>query len=243
MTATQTFLVFCEGPTDHRVIATLTRRTLGELAEWVDPAFRGLEPDEPFFTWSKLKDRRDVPRSLGHRGDDWGGDSECAWRALHLAERVDDLTGVILLRDSDSESVEEKRRALLAAVKKVQSDRKRPVAFGVACTKLEAWQLAALPDAENRAELRQELGFDPVTRAQKLTAADELAKRSAKRVLRAMASGAEADEALEKIDLETLVENGKDTGLPQFLCQVRCNLGREVVGHVPRVDWCACDEA
>lgn len=240
MTPTNQFLVVCEGPSDWRVAAILSKRVLAEFGEWVEPALRGDRDADDYLQWASLRDRDDVPRRKGFKPDGWGPDSEVARRALHVAEqKLQDIDGVILLRDADQGDASEKCTALASAVKAAQLD--LPVAVGIASAKIEAWLLAGLsPDTAKRAEVRQTLGFDAITQAHELRAADEQAKSNAKRVLALFATLPEAFEQLETIDLAVLRVNGARTGLPHFLRQLRCQLGRAVSNHVPPLDWCDC---
>lgn len=241
MTATQTFLVVCEGPSDLRVAKVLVDRVLEEVADWVVPAFRGERREDSFLQWSSLKKRQDVPRRLGHSPDGWGPDSEVARRALHVASTLDGVDGVILLRDADKSSGDEKRASIRAAITAARPA--RPVAFGVACAKIEAWLLAGLtPAAETRDAVRKELGFDAITQPEDLTAAEDNAKTNAKRVLALFATLTEACAELERVELELLRANGRQTGVTDFLCQVRCKLGRLLSGHIPPAAWCNCAE-
>ncbi len=248
MTASHSFIIVCEGACDREVAVVLGTRVLNGLADWTTPesfSFRGLERTERLQSWAGLKRlAAQVPRHLGHKPGGWGPDSETAWRALHLAKaRAPD--GVVLLRDCDGFALTEKQRALASAVsafRGVEEGAPLPVAIGAAFAKVEAWLLAGQqPELSTRESLRQELGFDPISSAEQLTATDApAAKRSAKALLHRLATVEAATEALRDAPFEQLVDHGKNTGLLHFLKDLRCKLGVAVVAHIPDVSWCQC---
>ena len=103
--------------------------------------------------------------------------------------------------------------------------------IGVAHTKRECWVLAGFEprddEESNRlAELGNELGFDPRKKAEKLTAREPSAKRSAKRVLNALTGGDQDREAQcwKKTDLSILERQGKNTGLADYLNDLKQRL-------------------
>ncbi len=102
--------------------------------------------------------------------------------------------------------------------------------IGAANTKRECWILAGFDptdDAEGASltDVRQELGFDPRSRAEELTAKADSARRSAKRVLAILTRG-DADRELRctEADLELLRSRGDATGLREFLEEVATRL-------------------
>lgn len=251
MIASYIVVVVCEGTMDRDVATALARKVLSELADWLsDESFRfmGLGDQDAFQSWAGLRKRKgDVPRRSGF-DPEWGPDSATAWKALHFAKETNP-DAVILLRDSDGAVAAEKRAeiaAAVAALRRIEPE-ELPVAIGVADAKLEAWLLASIEVADGqlewRTELRQELGFDPVTQAERLTATDDQgAKRNAKTVLARVMTVPEALASLQGAPLARLLSHGSGTGLPEFLRELRCELGRVVVPHVPDVDWCRCPE-
>jgi hypothetical protein len=124
---------------------------------------------------------------------------------------------VLLIRDSDTD---QRRRTGLC---QARQHRRWPFAviIGVARTKSECWLLAAFDpcnDAEKErlAALRAELGFDPRTRSEELTAKGDKDKRSAKRVLAELCRGDE-ERGLPSVSLKTLKERGQGNGLADYL--------------------------
>ncbi|MDP3153277.1 MAG: hypothetical protein Q8N23_11435 [Archangium sp.] len=247
MTPSHSFIVVCEGAVDREVSIKLAVRTLSELADWLSSeslAFRGIDDGERFSTWAGISHRENVPKHKGFK-EGWGPDTETARRALHLAS-TKGVSGVILLRDADKADAESKRSELEAAVRAFRSTEvgaPLPVATGVAMAKVEAWLLAAQDlNAHVLPELLQELGFNPVVHAEELTASDApQAKRSAKRVLARLSTLEQALELLATAALDVLLKHGEKTGLPEFLCELRCGLG-PVMGHVPSCEWCRCSD-
>ncbi len=243
MTPSHTFVVICEGPGDHKAATEIATRVLADLADWTSSAsfrYRGLEDDEDFSSWAGLKSRAgEVPRRSGFKQ---GAtlDGVATWRALHLAQKTSP-DGVILLRDEDREAG--RKDSIVSAVRAFhEDDHTLPVAIGVANAKIEAWLLASLaPDPAPRAALRQELGFDPITQAESLRATDDPnAKLNAKRVLACLCGLQEALETLSDAPFDKLLKDGKNTGLPEFMREVRCELGPTLTERIEDTDWCRC---
>lgn len=91
----------------------------------------------------------------------------------------------------------------------------------------EAWVLAGFdPQSQDERDRldneRQQLGFDPNLRAHLLTAADESAKRSAKRVLARLTGGDwdREEQCWTQAALATLRERGAGSGLADFLDEI-----------------------
>jgi hypothetical protein len=242
VTPSHSFLLFCEGPSDHSVAAVIVPKVLVELEDWLDAELitvRGLSDDQPYQAWSGLRAvaaARGIPSRLGFRGR--GPDTANAWFALQLAKQRG-CTGVILLRDADKTG--DSRRADLDSARSAfcSSNPDFRVALGVANTKIECWRLAAYPKGTT---FEENLGFDVFTQAEQLVAQDENAKRSAKRVLAAVEAvhGSSQDE-LVRASTTHLAAQGVRNGLRDFLCEVRCRLAPEVSPRQPSpLEWCDC---
>jgi len=103
------------------------------------------------------------------------------------------------------------------------------VVVGLAIVERESWLICGFHPEDNvetaRLESTQtELGFDPRECSHELTAhKDELAKRSPKRVLKALTQGIwEREQRCWQVTpLEVLRKNGKENGLADFLLEVR----------------------
>jgi hypothetical protein len=115
-----------------------------------------------------------------------------------------------------------------------------PILLGVAHTKRECWALAGFTPAneeerERSDALRQELGFDPCTHAQELTAEHAGAKRDAKRVLAVLTQNDVEREVRgwAEVPLQQLEERGLHTGLAEFIQEIRSRLVPLWTGHTP----------
>jgi hypothetical protein len=245
MTPSHSFVVICEGSGDQKIAAAIATRVLSDLADWTSSTsfrFRGLDDNEDFSSWAGLKSRAgEVPRRSGFK-EGATLDGAATWRALHLAQRANP-DGVILVRDADNQSG--RLASIIDGVRAARtSGVTQPVAVGVAVAKIEAWLLAAQSaDGQTRAALRQELGFDPITQAELLRATDDPdAKLSAKRVLAALCGIQEAIEQLSEAPFDKLLKDGRNTGLPEFMREIRCELGTTLATHIEDTDWCRCAE-
>jgi hypothetical protein len=150
-------------------------------------------------------------------------------RALNNAPNVDEvdkIVGVVLVWDMDGQASDRQ-----LGLEQARTEAQRLVPFQIILGRpdrmREAWVLAGFdPQSQDeRARFdneRQQLGFDPSIHAHLLTAADELAKRSAKRVL-AMLTGGEwerEEQCWTQAALATLCERGAGSGLADFLDEV-----------------------
>ena len=97
--------------------------------------------------------------------------------------------------------------------------------------KLEAWLLNGYsPDSDGEQELydseRAELGFCPVVKAEQLSAKNDTAKKSAKRVLNRLTNddAERRKQCWEETSLDTLRSNGANTRLASFLDQIEAEL-------------------
>lgn len=95
----------------------------------------------------------------------------------------------------------------------------------------EAWLLSGFEPTDNEETSRltaekKELGFDPRLEAHHLTAKDETAKKSPKRVLDAMTGGnpLRRDQCYKEAPLTLLRTRGEATGLLAFLSEIEAGL-------------------
>jgi hypothetical protein len=105
------------------------------------------------------------------------------------------------------------------------------VLIGVAHTMMECWVLSVfVPQGKKEiaalAALRKELGFDPTGRPEELTASNETAKRSPKRVLSNLTQGEDEREAecWNTTSTEFLRARGAKNGLADFVGEVEKHL-------------------
>ncbi len=232
--ATYAIAVICEARADCETATTLSDRVFVETIDWVEEDtcqhyrhYRGESDNDPFLKWTDAKHeaRRYGVHVHGHKGDARPRpEAKMAERALLLlATRTSPPDAVILMRDADKEH---SRRE---GFEQARAAREWPfkIAIGVADPKRECWILAgfeAQTEEERRClvEERRSLGFDPCIDARELTAAEEGAKKDAKRVLFALTGGDHEREraCLVAIPLDRLRERGVRTGLTDYLDDV-----------------------
>ena len=125
----------------------------------------------------------------------------------------------------------ERRAGLEQARREAEKLVALPIVLGRPDRMREAWVLAGFdaqsPEERDRLDHeRQQLGFHPNLEAHRLTAADPLAKRSAKRVLAALTAGDRDREARcwTEAMLATLRARGVGSGLTEFLEEIEQRL-------------------
>jgi hypothetical protein len=244
--------VFCEAESDFRTATGLVDRVLREegptwVAEVVDAApnavreWIGESPDRSFFDVHRLAayaKEHGVRVPQGHfAGEPGAADALMARTIFVLARRWakdDGVHAVLVIRDMDDQG-DERRKGLGQARTEAARWASFVIVLGCADPMREAWVLAGFePESDEERErliaVRKELGFHPAETAHALDAKDERAKRSAKRVLRALVGGDGEREARcwTEAPLDRLHARGERSGLKDFLDQVKERL-------VPRV--------
>ncbi|WP_437320332.1 hypothetical protein [Sorangium sp. So ce385] len=230
--------VVCEADADRRTACALCDRVLCEAVEWIDAAtidfirgYHGIRRQDSCLKWTSMKAMARSRHVVAHgfsRGEPREPDAAMAEQALKLLATLDPPPdAVILMRDADKMS---RRREGFEQARHAQPWR-FPVVIGVAHTKRECWILAGYEprDDAERALLereRKELGFDPRSRAEQLTASEDGAKRDAKRVLHALTGGdQEREEAcMREPPLAVLKRRGAATGLTAYLDEIEARL-------------------
>jgi hypothetical protein len=241
------FAVVCEAEADFRTATKLAERVLIEKLSWLEevletcPIWHGMDEGRPYLLWREVKGYADEFRikAHGHFGEQPAEpDAHVARRALLVLKRFHrdrPPDGVLLIRDDDRQT--ERRFGLEQA--RDESEWRASIVIGLAHCKRESWVLAGFePDDEEGARLaaiRAELGFDPVTSAHELTAKHDYDKRSAKRVLAHLTNGDHERESRcwEQADLRGLEARGKQSGLTDYLSEVRDRLIPVLVGPLP----------
>jgi hypothetical protein len=223
--------VVCEADADRRAATLLSDRVLHETIEWISPEtlsslrrYRGLGEQDAYLKCSSVKELAHRRRVVVHGfvgGEPRKPDAAMAERALLLLATSEVPPGaVILTRDTDKE------RARREGYDQARGAQRWPfvVIVGVAETKRECWILAGYEprdDAEREilSRERKELGFDPRSSAEQLTASEDGARRDAKRVLSALTGGDpdREDACLEEPPLALLRQRGARTGLALYL--------------------------
>ncbi|HEX8998385.1 MAG TPA: hypothetical protein VGB07_00715 [Blastocatellia bacterium] len=180
--------------------------------------------DEQRFDGSFL---RSIRRDLAGQGK--GFDYARAHKAkllfvqLKASRSVDAL---ILVRDLDADHPDQR----LDSLERVRSESSGLViVLATPLPNQEAWVLNLFDPTEDEkpklAALRQELGFDPCHKAEELTAKDETAKRSAKRVVKELTGNSRERKERCWTNVAVLGDSGKERGegtnLKAYLEEVR----------------------
>jgi hypothetical protein len=232
---TRAIAVVCEAPADRETACGLADRILCAEVEWIDAEslddyrrWRGLTDNLPHLSWQDVPElaRQARFRPHGHyAGQPGANETALVWKALALLNRpANKPEAILLIRDDDRDI--ERRRGFDQA--RIDARLDIPVIVGLAHTKRECWVLAGFDprdedETRRHEELRRELGFDPRTHAEGLTARRDHHKLSAKRVLAAL-TGDNRDREVEcwlRCDLGILATRGADTGLTMYLQEIR----------------------
>jgi hypothetical protein len=164
-------------------------------------------------------------------GQPGGADLAQARKAilLHVLMREqDDAPALLRIRDTDAER--HSRRDFEQARRQPETPERLAVVIGVAPPKREAWVLNGFDpeddDEEERLEdLRQEIGCDPRTEANTLTASSTSAPNNAKRVLGELVqSDAREQRCWTETDVSVLRKRGRETGLTAYLKEIKDRL-------------------
>jgi hypothetical protein len=240
--------VVAEAREDAEVCVGLTKRVVAESAmtpDWIreDPEqlaeelrFAGLEPETEFTQRRRIRaiaEERALPHKraiqrLRSFGSPIGEDFADTWKVVALAALDDrNFDAVIVSRDTDGIS---ERWDSWKEVRNTSGPKPLVILAAQHC-KLEAWLLNGFvpKDEADTGRLREEkssLGFDPVRKAERLTAKADQAKKSAKRVLKRVTDDnpGRRRNCWEQTDLMLLRENGERTGLKEFLDAVEASV-------------------
>lgn len=239
--------VFCE---DEASPEWLDCDLLDSLRQWVgfEPElnpYRGIQ----FTEWKSLdalfnKPANRIPRLLRREHPDQRNqfDSPAASKAIRLALKLQidrpSLQGLLLIRDMDKKDAKERHASLLQARKNAETEQ-MAVIVGIEVPKREAWVLNGFV-CQTAAEKRrltaekEKLELDPCLEAHRLN--DRQGKdRDIKRVLGVLTGGDQdrERECWEQTPLATLKANGKETGLANYLDEVRTRLLPRLSGPRP----------
>lgn len=228
------FGVVCEAPADRDTACGLADRVLLEEVSWLAPEtlescrqWRGLRSEEPYLRWASVREEARQSRLVifgQFNGEPGQPDAVMARRALLLLAGVKrPPDAVLLVRDGDAQR---DRQGLEQA--RSYSPWPFRVIIGLADPKRECWVLAGFEPRNEKEEAllvdeRQRLSFHPVHEAHKLTAREHGAKKDAKVALDALTQGDKEREraCLEETPLAVLEERGKETGLTEYLKEIR----------------------
>lgn len=244
---TRAIAVVCEGPADLRTAHTLADRVICDSVVWVDldriddhRVYRGVRGADPFLKWSHAKTiaREQKVTFVGFMRDGKPAypDAHTAMKALLLLKRSPDpVEAVLLVRDSDGDP--DRRKGLEQA--RQEEPWTFPIVVAVADPKRECWVLAGFDPADDERErleeVRQKLGYYPHTCSERLTATDDQATHSAKRVHALLITSPDReDRCLTATPLDVLHQRGGRNGLADYFRELRERLIPELFdGRLP----------
>lgn len=218
--------VVCEAHADWEITRDLSDRVLIKRIDWIE---------REYITWTSVSSLVQSQFPCGFSDQIHGSfsglpgqpDASTARKALVAIQGFNFHCDVVfLIRDADGQFER------IAGLEQARSAVNWPfaVVIGFAIHKRECWVLsgfAACDSDEEKAikNQRKDIGFDPTTHSHQLTATLETARRSAKRVLRALTSDDRDRERQCWLDtgLDVLQRNGAENGLAAFLdeCEQR----------------------
>jgi hypothetical protein len=243
--------IACEARADAAIATRLIERVLQNKVAWMADAqmqdhleFRGLDDSDTYLRWASiLRTAKQHGMYLPGHFRGLAGiheDARSARLAIMLFQHfLEPLSAIVLLRDLDNEP---KRGEAIRSVRDGLCG-KPQIIVGLPNPKRECWVLAGFkPQDETEEHLLNELktgkdalSFDPITHAHCLTATGDTAKNSAKRVLEHLTRKDRDREAecWETAPLDDLKENGKKSGLSEYLDEICTRLARHF-GGTPR---------
>jgi hypothetical protein len=238
---TLSLAIVCEAEADRALACGLADRVLVAEVDWIEPDsldayrhWRGHTPTEPFLRRQSVSDLA-KERGIRILARDFGEEEELlnareTRKALLLLITADHPPNAIaVVWDSDGEP---ERRHGMEQARRLTRVPGIPIILGLAHTKRECWILAGfIPKNESEQArldaLRSELGFNPCARAEELTAKHSSEdKRNAKRVhADLLEDDREREEACwRNTPLDTLHQQGANTGLADYLMEIREHL-------------------
>ncbi len=252
-------MAFCESRSDFQLASTLIDRVLRNHAPWISDLLDAAP--ETIRTWVGDGEGRDffdihrvsayalkritrVPQ--GHfNGKPGAAGALMARTALRIARALnhsstsDAIDGVVIVWDMDGQAAD-RRLGLDQARTEALPLMPFQIILGRPDRMREAWVLAGFDPTSEPEQIRLEaerqlLGFLPNTEAHLLTAADESAKRSAKRVLAVLTADDRAREETcwTETALHTLRARGMKSGLAEFLDAIEQELLPLCTGSAP----------
>ncbi len=196
----------------------LERDTIEAIVRW-----RGHDPGVRFLAWKSVfgaARQRGLRKHFQFRASPGAYDEGRARLALRLFALDDPPHAVLLVRDTDNQ---------MERVRSLENARDSPawrfeVILATPHPKRECWVLAGFEPAnadEEKAlsQVRRDLGFDPRTKAEQLTAEGSKGKKNAKTVLeRLVGTRRDREETCwQETDLRHLAERGDGSRLRHYL--------------------------
>ena len=242
-------IAFCEAAADFRTASGLLDRVLREegpswIADLIDEQSDSVRTwyldsrGRAFFdvhTWREYAKQLSIRIPHGHFGGRPGGAGALMARTVFLIARElnrranegEQIEVVMLVWDMDDQPAD-RRGGLAVARDEARSWATFEIVLGCPDPMRETWVLAGFDpvhDDERTCfeDIRRELGFSPIEQAHRLTAKDEQAKLSAKRVLRALVDGDpdREERCWRETPLEILRDRGASSGLREYLDAIR----------------------
>jgi hypothetical protein len=204
----------------------------------------GEDPSEGQLAWKSIPGRaRELGISArGHFGDQPGlPDAQAARRAIaYVLRRFDAVDAILLIRDMDDH---EQRRDGLRQARANDKSGKR-IVIGLAIVERECWVISGFDPTSDEeqtklAEESRKLGFDPCLRSHELTACkDDQAKKSPKRVLKALTCGGweRQRQCWQSTGLTVLDNRGEANGLKDYFTEFRQQIVPLITGYTKRSD-------
>jgi hypothetical protein len=248
------FIVIVESSADYRIATDLATRIIIEKIEWIEPylsnTFRwsGLQDMAEYSCWRDINKIREEAKAQGihlsrylRRGNQSDNqplkaDGAAALQVLQLAallQKNRQIAAVLLIRDLDNQP---DRRLGLEQAREEFNQRSSSIVtiIGTADSKREAWVLNGfdpLNDIEEAtlAELRNDLGFDPVLEAHRLRSVSRQGMdriRNVKVVIERLIGNNSARETQcwTSTALDLLRQPGIHTGLTAYLQEIEDQL-------------------
>ncbi len=245
-----TFAVVAEARADQQIASELAERVVIERVDWIGQdhlkdfcRWQGLDASTGFLAW------KSVAREARARGIKTHGkfrqfpgafDERRARMALLLFKKSEDRPdGVLLVRDTDNED------ARINSLEKVRAAGRWEfqVLMATPRPKRECWVLAGFDPVDSEEETvlgvaRSDLGFDPRSHAERLTARGSRGKRNAKKVLEELTRKSSEREqgCWRQAPLSVLRERGQGSRLTAYLDEVERFLVPMLAGQQPRAE-------
>ncbi|WP_020473086.1 type 1 periplasmic-binding domain-containing protein [Zavarzinella formosa] len=231
--------IVCEAPADARTVRALAERVLMESCDWIEAEtladhieWRGFRKSETHLEWMGRGGVQDLAKELGIRvrwrlNEPIPQYGHTTLKAIQvLIASPDPVDGMVLIPDSDNRL--ERRNGLLQG-REHFSHTKVPIIVGLAHTKRECWHIAGFTPTDKHEETRLDetralLEFDPTKLAHKLTGGQGEA-RCPKRVLAFLTQDNwKREMECLQTPFPALEDRGSETGLPEFLAELRTRL-------------------
>jgi hypothetical protein len=244
------FIVIVESSADARTATKLAERVLTEQIDWLDDdsvqyyfQWTGLLEGTEYSCWKDIdkivaslkSSGLRFPRYLGHpiKGVPLKADGAASIKVLNLVrflQRTRQIRSVIFIRDLDNQP--ERREGLeQARSQHINQEPKLEIVIGAADPKREAWVLNGFIPSNQQEEqileqIKSELTFDPCIESHRLRSNSQEEPdriRNPKVVVGQLTSEdiERERQCWEDTSLQLLRERGVNTGLKDYMCEVK----------------------